>query len=284
MDTCFIDRPDNADGWLARCGAAVPADDPDAETRRHLAALESLREAGTAIAESMRNRVVSAAAENKTDEKAAKAFCDVARTVEQVILLHQEVAGAWRKRRGEALQKRKQQARRIVTQAIEQAGMSRGEGDAADPASPVSGSSDLRTVHPVGRVRAVPRIRLDALFRDLDDDVFDGLSMAEIVDRACKLFGVTPDPTLVWPDWSELRGETPPADPAAAFPDLTSERPSGAESPPNRRRPRVPARFSGGIALGLDGPDIRPPPDRNARDPKGRDRDTRDRRGRGPPA
>jgi hypothetical protein len=228
--------PDEIDEGCSPSASAaptLPADPADAQTLRHLAVLEKLRDSGADVAEAMRLRVIFAAGEGKTDDKAAKSFALAAKTVQQVILLHQEITGELKRRRRTRLAERMGQAKRIVGGAIERKnagetpGQTRGE-------------------------RQLQRVKLDDLFDR--KELFEGLSVAEIVERACRLFGVTPDPTLRWPDWAEIRGETAPEQPQSA---------SQTAAPPSRPKPTVPARFSGASSLGLDG---RIPPDRGFQD------------------
>ena len=213
----------------------IPADDPAAEqaedravdqTGRHLAALEKLRDMGLDVASALKNRVIYAAVENKTDDKAAKAFALVATTVQQVILLHQETAGLREKRRGSRLAERKARAKQITRRMID----------------PVDEPGAITSNPRVEKERQVRRVRLDDLFRELDDDIFEGLSVAEVVENACRLLGVEPDPTLRWPEWAELRGEIGPETPVQPPP-----------AAPARLKPAVPARFSGASAMAMGG-------------------------------
>jgi len=197
----------------------------EAETARHLAALEKLRDMGMDVAVAMKTRAIYAAAEGKTDDKAVKGFALIAKTVQQVILLYQETAGLRDKRRTDRLTRRKIQAKQIVRRAIER--------------EKVPGA--VRTPPLTEREKHVQRVRLDELFNEFGADIFEGRSVAEVVERACKLFGVEPDPTLIWPDWAELRGESQP-EPLAEGPDKAA-----------KARPVIPARFSGASAIGLNG-------------------------------
>ncbi len=244
--------PDNPAAELTVVGAEKH---DDAATARHLAVLAELRDMGLDVAKAFKTRVILAAAEGKSDEKAAKGFALAAKTVQQVILLHQEVAGLREQRRASLLERRKARAKQIVRRAIEQEDRPGATGTAP------------RTE----RERQVQRVRLNDLFRELDEDIFEGLSVADVVERACKLFGVTPDPTLNWPDWAELRGQSPPepsAEPAATESPPTSPpaQPPRAQSANaqsgNARsgnaqsgngRPVIPARLSGASPLGLNG-------------------------------
>lgn len=199
------------------------------QTERHLAVLASLRDIGHDAAVVLKNRVVYAAAEGKTDDKAAKCLALVIKTVEQVIMLHTEISGLREKRRAGLVRERKAKAKQIVRGVIDRA-------DVPDA------SGRPRTE----KVRAVQRVRLETAFETLDDDLVAGLSVAEIVARACRLFGLNPGPLAPWPEWAELRPETPP-EPAA----------EPAIRPP-KAKPSIPARLSGASALGLNG---RAPPD-----------------------
>ncbi len=226
----------------------IPAGDPAAEqaedravdqtsdqTGRHLAALEKLRDMGLDVASALKNRVIYAAVENKTDDKAAKSFALVATTVQQVILLHQETTGLREKRRESRLAERKARAKQITRRMIDSM-IAPGDGPGAPGA--------IAPIPRIEKERQVRRVRLDELFRELDDDIFEGLSVAEVVERACRLLGVEPDPTLRWPEWAELRGETGPEPPRELSP---------TQAAPARAKPAIPARFSGASAIGLNG-------------------------------
>jgi hypothetical protein len=226
----------------------IPPDDPaaerpmaraeeneDAATARHLAVLEGLRDMGLDVAKALKTRVILAAAEGKTDDKAAKSFALVATTVQQVILLHLEVAGLREKRRESRLAQRKARVKQIVRRAID----------------PVDVPGAIAPSPRIEKERQVRRVRLDDLFHELDDDIFEGLSVAEVVERACKLFGVTPDPTLNWPEWAELRGQSPPE--PSSEPPAQSPRIQSANAPSANARPVIPARLSGASPLGLNG-------------------------------
>ncbi len=230
----------------------IPPDDPaaerpmaraeeneDAATARHLAVLEGLRDMGLDVAKALKTRVILAAAEGKTDDKAAKSFALVATTVQQVILLHLEVAGLREKRRESRLAQRKARVKQIVRRAID----------------PVDVPGAIAPSPRIEKERQVRRVRLDDLFHELDDDIFEGLSVAEVVERACKLFGVTPDPTLHWPEWAELRGQSPP-EPSSEPPAQPARAQSGNAQSGNSK-PVIPARLSDASTLGLNG---RPPP------------------------
>jgi hypothetical protein len=89
-------------------------------------------------------------------------------------------------------------------------------------------------------------VQLDTLFKTLDDDMVERLSVAELVAHASKLFGFALDPTVRWPEWAELRGESPP--------DGPPEPPPG----PAKAKRSIPAHLSGASTLGLND---RTPPD-----------------------
>jgi hypothetical protein len=197
----------------------------DAVTAHHLVALEKLRDMGVVVASALKERVIYAAVEGKTDDKAAKSFALVTKTVEQVILLHQEIAGLREKRRASLLAERKAQAKKVVRGLIDR--QDAAQGVAAPPRTEAE--------------RQVRRVRLDELFNGLGDAIFEGLSVAEIVAHACQLFGVTPDPTPPWPEWAEIRGES--------LPEPAAEPPAGAVG----TKPRIPAGLSGASAIGLNG-------------------------------
>jgi hypothetical protein len=216
---------------------AAPALDPAVDpTERQLAILASLAEMGHDIARAMKNRTIYAAVENKTDDKAAKAYALVAKTVQQVILLSREIREHREKRRASVVSERKAQAKQIVRAAI----------DRPDP--PEIPAQQQRTE----KVRAVQRVQLDAMFKNVGDDLVERLSVAELVERACGMFGLPLDPTVRWPDWAELRGEPPPESPPEPSPR------------PQKANTTIPAHLSGASALGLNG---RAPPDPRERKP-----------------
>jgi len=201
------------------------ADSAVDQTEWHLAVLAELRDMCRDAAVALKTRVIYAAAEGKTDDKAAKSLALVVKTAQQVILLHQEIDGLRKKRRDSLVAQRKAQAKQIVRDTI----------DRPDP--PDIPAQQQRTE----KVRAVQRVTLDSIFRALDDDVVEGLSVAELVERACSLVGFDPGPLTPWPEWAELRPKGPPKAPA---------RPPAQ---PAKAQPTIPAHLSGASALGLNG-------------------------------
>jgi hypothetical protein len=201
----------------------------DEQTERNLAVLAELRDAGLDIVKAIKARVIQQAAEGIVDAKAGAAYSQVAKTVQQVIVLFDEIRGLREKRRAGLLSDRKAQAKKLVRSAIDREAQ--------------GGSGRLRTE----TERRELHVRLDNLF-DYQVD-FERFSVAEIVAKACKLFGVALDPALHWPEWSELRPEMP-AKPAAEPPPASPAEPA--------RRP-VPLALSGASPLSLSG---KTPPER----------------------
>ena len=192
---------------------------------RHLAVLAELRDMCRDAAVALKTRVIYAAAEGKTDDKAAKSLALVVKTAQQVILLHQEIDGMRRKRRAGQAVERKAQAKQFLRDAI----------DRPDP--PGTPEQQKRTE----KIRAVRRVRLDSAFKTLDGEHIEGLSVAEIVERACRLVGFNPGPVPPWPEWAELR------------PKALPEPPAGPPTQPAKVRPAIPAHLSGASGLGLNG-------------------------------
>ena len=212
-------------------GEALPGKDGSGDqTERHLAVLAELRDMCRDAALALKTRVICAAAEGKTDDKAAKSLALVVKTAQQVIMLHQEIDGLRKKRRDSLVAYRKAQAKQIVRETI----------DRPDP--PGIPAQQQRTE----KVRVVQRVTLDHIFQTVDDDVVEGLSVAELVARACSLVGFDPGPLPPWPEWAELRPKARPEPPAGP-----PAQPAKAQSA--KAQPAIPAHLSGASALGLNG-------------------------------